>query len=571
MLQKIGVSTLFSCLLLLCFAQRGFSEQPAVQNDAAAALKSLKDETLSYFEPVAGTVTYVEGNSVKIQPGSQGSLKTGMRLTAYKEGASFIHPVTKEPLGKIELPIGSIEVTSVAQQNVTGVIVKGKPEHFAEARLKIPSTKVKVLFYQGDIDWFLGDAYYQMLKKTDRFELIDTGLETNDISRILTDAKAKGADAALILRSETSAERVDLKQDLFWVGDEKAFSEKSVSADKISVKELRFNAGLFIPSEGEILLTFHLPYKANRIAAGDLEGNGNMEILLAYGNKIRTYKPGTDLKATEEFTLPVNEILWIDATDLNRDGKDQILITAMQGDEVISYVYELQNSKFVQLLKMKDWFLRKLDNKTISQEFSKREGYEGPVYFFNFTNGTFKKGETLKLPAGVNIYDFQRFTSPGGKQSIAAWDENGFLSVYNDKGLRLWMSKEDFGGFPISFSKEAGMFVDRGKWSIKDRLLVSNNELLAPRRKPLIGSFSAFKVLGLGYGSSSIKGLWWNGSAIEERDFIKNAGGEILDYYMLGDRMAILTKGSVTTRAINIFKGESPFGSTLYIYSLKGR
>src|SRR5271169_4155967 len=245
MLQKIGIAALVSFLLLLFFAQPGFTGQTAVQNDSTAALASLKDETLSYFEPVAGTVAYVEGNSVKIQPGSQGNFKKGMRLTAYKEGASFIHPVTKEPLGKIELPIGALEVTSVTQQGVTGVIIKGKPEYFADARIKIPSTKIKVLFYQGDIDWFLGDAYYQMLKKTDRFELIDTGLETNDISRILADAKAKGADAALILRSETSAERVDLKQDLFWVGDEKAFSEKMVSVDRTSVKELRFKAGLF--------------------------------------------------------------------------------------------------------------------------------------------------------------------------------------------------------------------------------------------------------------------------------------------------------------------------------------
>ncbi|MBF0505348.1 MAG: VCBS repeat-containing protein [Nitrospirae bacterium] len=572
MLQKAGIAALASLLSLLFFAQPGFTQKNALENDAETALKQLKEETLSYFARVAGTITSVEGNSVKIEPGPQVSLKKGMRLTASKEGAEFYHPVTKEPLGNIDLPIGTVEVTSVAQNGATGVVIKGNPENFAGARLKIPATKIKVLFYQGDIDWFLGDAYYQVLRDTNRFELIDTGIETNDVSRVLADAKAKGAAAAIILHSETSAEIVDLKQDLFWVGDEKPFSQKMVSADKLSVKELRFKAGLFIPTEGEVLLTFHLPFKADRLAAGDLEGNGNPEILLAYGNKIRIYRPGVNLKATEVFTIPGGEIIWMDAIDLNKDGRDEILITAMQGDDVVSYIYEFQDSRFTQLLKIEDRFLRKLGNQAIAQAFSRREGYDGPVYFFTFADNKFRKGDILKLPAGVNIYDFQPFISPEGGQSIAAWDERGFLNVYNDKGIRLWMSKEDFGGLQITFSKESGLFASRGTWSVKDRLIVSNNELLAPKRKPLLGSISAIKVLGLGYGSTSIKGLWWNGAAIEERDFIKNAGGNLLDFDLIGDRMVILAKGSLTARALNILKGEDPFfSSNLYIYSLKGR
>src|SRR5208337_3206013 len=193
MVQKIGATVLLSLSLLLFFAQPGFTGQDAVQNEADAALKLLKDEALSYFNPVAGKVTSVEGNSVKIEPGSQESVKKGMRLTAFKEGANFIHPVTKEPLGKIELPVGTIEITSVAAHDAAGVILKGDPAHFADARLKIPATKVRILFYQGDIDWFLGDAYYQMLKETNRFELIDTDNQTNDIPKILAEAKSKGA------------------------------------------------------------------------------------------------------------------------------------------------------------------------------------------------------------------------------------------------------------------------------------------------------------------------------------------------------------------------------------------
>src|SRR5208337_839799 len=82
MLQKIGIAAFFSVLFLLFFAQPGFTQKDPVQNNAEAALKQLKEETLSYFTRVAGTITSVEGNSVKIEPGPQVSLKKGMRLTA---------------------------------------------------------------------------------------------------------------------------------------------------------------------------------------------------------------------------------------------------------------------------------------------------------------------------------------------------------------------------------------------------------------------------------------------------------------------------------------------------------
>ncbi len=567
MAQKIVAAVLFSLSLLLFIAQPGFTQQDAVQNDADTALKLLKDQTLSYFNPVAGRVTSVEGKSVKIEPGSRESVEKGMRLTAFKEGANFIHPVTKEPLGKIELPVGAIEVTSVAADDAAGIIINGDPAHFTDAKLKIPATKVKMLFYQGDIDWFLGDAYYQMLKETNRFELIDTGIETDDVPKILAEAKKKGADAALVLTSETAEGQVAVKQKLYWVEDGKEFAEKEATADISSVKELRLRAGLFIPREGEILLSFHLPFTATRLATGDLAGDGNMEIVLAYGNKIRIYRQGVDLKALEEFSVPAGEILWLDTIDLNKDGKDEILITAMRGDEVVSFIYELKDSSYVQLLKIKDTFLRKIGSRTIAQEFSKGDGYKGPVYFLTFKADTFEKGDILKLPAGVNIYDFQLFNSPEGKQSVAAWDDNGFLHIYNGEGIRLWVSKEDFGGFPTTFSKEGGsIIVDKGKWSVKDRLLLSNNELITPKRQPIFGM-----AKGLGYWKSSLRGLWWNGAAIEERVFIENAGGDLLDYDVAGDRLIVLSKSTLSSGAMNIFKGESPFGATLYIFSLKGR
>ncbi|MFZ6007499.1 MAG: FG-GAP repeat domain-containing protein [Nitrospirota bacterium] len=570
---------MYSIILIFSFCILYFNTQPVnaqtkeSKAGQEASLNALKNEILSYFEPVTGKIISVDGNSVKIDVGAQKSVKAGMRLHAFKEGVSFVHPVTKESLGRIEIPVGSIEITATTPNDASGIITKGKPEDFLNAKIKIPGTKIKVLFFQGNVDWFLGDAYYQMLKDSGRFELVDTGVETDDMLKIVSEAKAKGAEAVLVLNAEDFTDHINLTQKLFWASDSKHFSGKKVQVNTAYVKELRFKSGFFGPREGDVLLSFQLPFGARRIAVGDMDGDENPDIVIASGDAIRVYKPGVDLKLLWEFKVPsTSEVLWLDVVDANKNKRDEIVVTSIQGGEVNSYIYELKDSGFVQLYKVKDTFIRKLarvdNNITIAgQGYTKSNGYDGSVFSFVYSGGTYKKGDTIKLPEGVDIYDFQPVNSSDGKQAILSWDDRGYLNLYNEKGVRIWISREDFGGFSAKFKRESPtVMVDRGDWSVKDRLFVKSNEVLAPKRKPLLGI-----AKGLGYKSSEIRSFWWNGITVEERGLLEEIGGEILDYAVVGDRLAVLSKPLFGIRAQNILKGESPFGTMLYIFSLKGR
>ncbi|MDI6728809.1 MAG: VCBS repeat-containing protein, partial [Thermodesulfovibrionales bacterium] len=414
------------------------TKEPKAGQDAS--LNALKNEILSYLEPVTGKIISVDGNSIKIDVGAQKSVKAGMRLHAFKEGVSFVHPVTKEPLGKIEIPVGSIEITATTPNDASGIITRGKPEDFLNSKIKIPGTKIKVLFFQGNVDWFLGDAYYQMLKDSGRFELIDTGIENNDVSRIVSEARAKGAEAVLVLNAEDFTDHINLTQKLFWASDSKQFSEKKVQVNTAYVKELRFKSGFFGPKEGDVLLSFQLPFGARHIAVGDVDGDDNPDIVIASGDSIRVYKPGVDLKLLWEFKVPsTSEVLWLDVVDANKNKRDEIVVTSIQGGEVNSYIYELKDSGFVQLYKAKDTFIRKLtrvDNNIAiaGQGYTKNNGYDGSVFSLVYADGTYKKGDNIKLPEGVNIYDFQPVNSSDGKQAILSWDDRGYLNLYNEKG-----------------------------------------------------------------------------------------------------------------------------------------
>ncbi len=568
MIKKIAsILVLIACIPTLSLSYAAEKSGPTV-SPLSSSLNTLKEEILSYFIPVSGNISRVEGQTVSLDKGSSASIRSGMRITAFKEGDSFIHPVTKEPLGKMELPVGNIEIVSTDVASANGTIISGKSESFQGAKIKIPERKLRLLFYQGNLDWYLGDAYYRSLLDSGRFELVDTGLQTATVTEIIAEAKAKGAEVAVVLNSEEMKDSVEVTQKLYWVSDGKQFSDTKTSVHVASVKQLKFSAGLFAPREGEALLTYKLPFGARRIAVGDFDGNGNPDIVLASGDNVSIYKPDLDLKLLWVVDVPsADDVLWIDTLDVKKNGKDMLLVTTIQKGNVNSYIYELQGNAFKMVWKAEDMFIRKVENSIISQGFSKGEGFDGKMYTINYSNGRFVKGDEFRMPKGIFIFDFQYVYAPDGRRAFFAWDETGYLNFYNDKGIRTWASREDFGGFADSYQKESQIImIDKGSWSIKDRLVANNAEVLAPKRKSMI-SFAR----SVGYSGSEIRSFWWNGITVEEKGFLEEMSGNILDYAVVGDRILVLVKPYLLGQAKSILKGQNPTGMKLYVFSTKGR
>jgi len=556
----IKISALFSLLFALCSSAIVYADD--------TPLHKMRDDVISYFKPMKGKVTMVEGKKVVFTLGAKDNVKTGMRFSILREGIPFIHPVTKEPLGKLESSTGKLEVKEVGPDQSTGYIITGDAKE--GDKIRISESKVSMLFCQSnDIDWYLADSHYRVLKETGRFNMIDTNIETDDPSKVIEEAKKLKAEVALLVTAKAGESGTLLTQRLFWANDGMKFSEVEAKVDVAYAKKLRFGEEFFISQTGEAWLQFDMPYGAQFIAIGDIDGDGKQEILLSTGKDIRVYTPGVDLQPA----LGVIQIkgsksgdhVWVDTIDLNKNGIDEVIITSLSGDDVTSSIYELRGTEFVLLYKG-NFFLRRLENRLIAQEYSKAEGFDGDVFSIIW-NGEYKKGDRINLPKGVNIYDFVYVDDPHTGRVILAYDEDGFLNIYNEKGIRIWRSKTDMGGFITTFKKAAPtVMIDRGKWSIKDKLLLRNREVLLVKRIPL---FEMAK--GLGYKSSQIKNMWWNGLSMEESVLIDDIRGSVIDYAVAGDKIIVLASPMFGIKHENILKGENPLRTMLYIYSMKGR
>ncbi len=554
---------------------------------AQDTLSQLKEETISYFRPLKGKVVSVNGNVITSDLGAQAGIKKGMRFTIFNEGTPFLHPITREPMGRVETPGGKAEVKNVSADRSTLELIKGKARE--GDILRVSEMKARVLFYQDrNVDWNLAEAYYQVLKESGRLELMDTSLDSADDAQIIAEAKRLNAEAALILTSKESEKEALLRQRILWTEDSAGLADNEARVDMALVKELRAAGHMRAPlsSAGDVLLFFDLPFSASLIASGDINGDGSKELIIGSGRELRVYSLGASLQPLYEHKGPGgDDYLWIDAMDVNGDGKDDLIVTAIRGRQVdsssdysitpaikdegkvVSYIYERKGSDF-SLLWKGNVFLRALAPiGLIAQHYDEADGFRGPVFKMNHNSGSFTKGDAVKLPAGVNIYDFSYMAGPDGARYTLAYDNSGYLNLFNEDGLRVWQSKEDYKGFRNTFKKSAPtVMVDRGEWSVKDRLFIRSRESFVVKRIPL-----ANMARGLGYKGSQIKTVWWTGLSMEENVLIDGISGGVMDYAFIQDKLIVLSKPLFGFKPKNILKGESPMGNMLYVFSLKGR
>ncbi len=200
-------------------------------------LRMFREKAIAFFKPLNLKIEKLEDDLVVIKNDKDDVVKKGMRMDILREGQIFYHPVTKEPLGHIEKRIGKIEIKEVKKDEVFGVVLYGEP--IAGDRVRITGAKIKSLFYQSHkVNWYLGDAYNRELKDSNRFELFDTHVKSDNMQLIFDEARKIDAEVIFYIDTEFINSATFLKQKLFWVKDKKELYSDSIEVTADFIKEL---------------------------------------------------------------------------------------------------------------------------------------------------------------------------------------------------------------------------------------------------------------------------------------------------------------------------------------------
>jgi hypothetical protein len=534
----------------------------ADEQAGGSVFREIAGDAVSFFAPLNGRVTSVGDGKASINIGKAEGVRVGMRLTVFREGGEFRHPVTGEVLGNIENEAGSVEITSVDEKNSTGKIIQGDIKE--NDMVRISQGILPVLFYQTkSVDWAAGDALFRALKNTGRFDLIETESDKDDPSVMLGEVKDNRAVFGVFLKQA----KVTGEQNLyvsFYHPDGTEFYSRDIALTEEKIKELKFGYEFLKKVETKTRWSFKVPSSTEFVTACDVNGDGTDELVMVISDEIQVFRLGDELKLLYSGEIGnFGESLWLGCGDVTGDKDAEVIVTSwVSQTEVVSTVFGL-NGDSLNALHSEKGFLRILKNRLYTQEYSPRDGYTGTVLELDPARD-WAESKLLDLPPQANIYDFYPVATEKG-QSVLVVDDSAHVDLYNDGGVMVWRSNETLGGFIREYDKKYQTQIGNfGNWYVKDRGLYYGNSILLIKRHPV-----SKMAPGLGFSSSDVIELSVSGDQVQESPVLKDIAGDILDFTVVGDKLVVLEKEPLGARAWGIFKGENPFKRNLYLFPLK--
>jgi TolB-like protein len=229
---------------------------------------------------------------------------------------------------------------------------------------------------------------------------------------------------------------------------------------------------------------------------GDVDGDKRNEMVIMDEHNLYIFKYDGDKLAYRQkiATGSAYNLLTLDVADVNRNGVAEIIVTAVLGDKLRSFILEFEEGKFRKITEQADWYFRVLEHpKDGPSLMGQRMGdvvtdsdsaFSGPIYRFIWKKHSFNKGPKMPFPKGTTIFGLAMGDIRGkGTSDLIAIEDSGQLRIMspdkdrNDK-KSSWTSGEDYGGTINFYDNEA----KRKMWEATKALGTTNWRVFIPGR-----------------------------------------------------------------------------------------
>ena len=194
-----------------------------------------------------------------------------------------------------------------------------------------------------------------------------------------------------------------------------------------------------------------VPFQVKGMAIGDVDGDGQNEVVLIEERKLWIYRFEKELKLLKKIEGGrFDKYLAVDVGDLQKEGKAAIFVTNLQGDRLSSFVVAYRDGDFRTISKDLDWFLRVVDwGEKGKVLLGQRKGYQAAMGRAPFTNWVgmervIKKFAGQRSPRAQPYTDLPLFSTTA-KMTYSFIDADFRLKAINQQGKVIWRSGSTFG------------------------------------------------------------------------------------------------------------------------------
>lgn len=583
---------LCALLLMMVIPAVSYADKPL----GAEEYKSIDDLAAmisSYFPKVQGEVTSVQGELVTIALGKKDGLAPGMSLTLWRAGKEIVHPVTGAVIGHEEEEVGAVDVTEVGDSSSTAAVTKKIEDPKKGDRARITPKKISIALIPVRSDRIeVISALAQRLGESGRFSVLDAAKvdaflkdkKQRDETLVKEMGRAFSLDVVAAVGVYPSEGKLLVTTRLFYPDDSRPFETLVAMLDpryqKQPLGEVR---PFFAPVKEKVESTAELSFAARYFAVADLDGDGKLEYVFSDGTRLHIYRlepAGWHEVWTEAAPPSTSDVqhIYLDAADVNGDGKPQIFVTSMVDGRIVSSVVAFKDGSYRRIAEL-PVFLRVLSYPgrgvmLIGQDYDPVTFFSGRPKQYVWSDGKFVPGAEFALPKGVNLYGFTFADFGEPNLLLVAIDESSHLQVYS-RDTVIWKSEERYPevdtivykpvtGVDAVLAKQAYERDKAHRVFIRGRVMAldidgnGKDEVLVPKNIP--------GLLFGGFKDAEMDDLGWTGARLEQRWNIKDIPGAVLDYQILRDE-----KGDVQILALVKTGGGlfSKQGARVIVYQAK--
>lgn len=284
------------------------------------------------------------------------------------------------------------------------------------------------------------------------------------------------------------------------------------------------------------------------IAAADMDGDGNTEIVLMERHNLHIYRleKGRLEKVKEVAAEDVNRFVSVDAADINNNGRPELFATRLSTSPkgLSTIVIEWDGTDFVRIAADLSYYLRVIRPPgkpplLMGQKKALQEPFMPGIYPLAWEEGTYAPRESLPLPRSANVLGMT--VGPllaSGENVYALFDAKDYIDIYDAEGQKKWSSDTQYGGSEnyIAYSKELGIEGANSKERyayFPQRLLVldtnqdGRNELLTVSNDPV--AWRVFKRVRK-FGGARFISFVWDGIGLSPLAMTREVSGYISDF-----------------------------------------